>query len=45
MGSLLENIKGGRTSKPKGRGSSRGSRPKGKTARVQRKAGRRGGGR
>jgi hypothetical protein len=45
MGSLLDNIKGGRTSKPKGRGGSRRSSSKGKMTRVQRKAARRGGGR
>ena len=42
MGSLLDNIKGGRTSKPKGRGASRKS-SKGRTSRVQGKPPRRGG--
>ena len=43
MGSLLDNIKGGRTSKPKGRGVSRKSSVKGRTSKIQRKAPRRGG--
>ena len=43
MGSLLENIKGGRTAKPKGRGTSRRAPSKSRpgSTRVQRKAGRR----
>mgnify|MGYP003111188215 CR=1 FL=1 len=43
MGSLLENLRGGRTAKPKGRASSRKSSPKSRPGgtRVQRKRGRR----